>query len=254
MEWRRDVGACSEKNGGSGLELSVLGLLDHVGVGEQEDLDAAVLSTPLGSLVAGYGLVVGHTGLGDAGGGDAVGAQEGTYGLGALHGDALVDLVRAGVVGVALDEDVGIDEVALGDLLGEVGERRLGSSAERGGVGGEEDALVESDLDGGEAVAVGDGLYLGVLLEFLLELLGLLVHVLADECTGAGAYCGADGGADDGTLALVLEEEACEGAYCSAAGGADARTLDGVVGLARREHSDGAYRGECQNCFLHLVV
>ena len=197
------------------LKRTGLGLLYHLLTGSDIDFDTAVHGTSLGSVIGCY-IVLHRKALRRKTSGiytaiDKVVAHS----IGTLAREFLVYLEATCIVGKSIDLDIGAGVVV--EIGGKSREVALGLGVERVFARGEEDAAVESNLDGLQSVLVGGLLYLGLIGQLFLKLLLLLIHLVADECACTCADSCTYGTTDAGALAAA-DERADAGAYgCTAA-------------------------------------
>ncbi len=169
--------------------------------------------------------------------GHALAEQVVAHVVGALLGEAEVVGLVARRVGVTLHDDVGVG-IAV-QRVGQAAQPLVGTSRERRGAGVEEQVAREHHQQTFVAaldVGVGDG----------VDLLGLLLHVVADQATRDTA----DRGADQGTAAPLVVVDG--GARCGAGERSQDGTLGGLavengsgVGLATERHGAGQQQAEC---------
>ena len=230
------------------LERSVLGGLDHLLVGGNEDLDATVLGAAFSRGVVSDRVIEGHAVGLDAGSRNAALLQIGGNGFGALDGDALIDGGGAGVVRVAEHGDVRLGKVR--HLRGEFFQLGLGGGVEGRAVGREEDTAVESDLDGFQAVVVRHLLDLGILKGGQFS--GLLVHLVADERAGAAADSRTDGSTDGSAFGVFADQAADDRAEGCTAAGSDQGVFGEVGHVTASGKEDQGAKRHC-NVLFHII-
>src|SRR5690606_10078137 len=208
-----------------GASVAVLALeaLAVLLVRVDRDLDAAVLGRGAGDARERVGLAAAE-GL-EAVRLDAERDEVVADGGGAALAEALIVLRRA--VGGGVPDDDGVVVVVGAEARGEVGEVGADARPEVRAVEVEQERVVEADGDAGglTRLGVGDRLDGGVL-ELLVELLGLLLHLAADDGAGGAA----DGRADDGAAGRRARRAADD----AADDGARARADDGALGGSAR--------------------
>src|SRR5690606_14765501 len=137
--------------------------------------------------------------------------------------ERLVVVLGARRVRVADDERVRVR--VLVQAAREVHEVLPGLRAERERVEVEQDRVVERDPDTGRVAVLAGNRLDGRVLELLVELLGLLVHLVADDGAGGAA----DGRADDGAARRRAGGLADHAADDGAGAGADHGALAGLA-------------------------